>query len=378
MDSDETTTATMMRSSTLSHRTGGGAAAAAAAAAAVQSHKNNHHDVENSSPSTTPIKNGHHSKTSNTLLPTASPMSGGDHGNGKLRPRRTTLALLQRLRLVLTTSTPHHRTTAYILLSSGLMATMLLVFLSSMSAQFHRQQSSSLSLSLPMSSSLSSYSRRNSIVEYSRPSSVVTLYQLPDYAGLPVPVLPHMYKKEEDDDKSNSNSNATLSIVQKWKPDYGGIDVRVMMADDDSHAVQARQAVMFRNRDDLRNSYMSKGDGDDKVSWYYITDDAVQRNPTLQFDDDTFVQEHKGEENRKDCRLNAWEHVVHENCNTFHELDFSGLMLQDKSQAIGYVHAVSVISTHTSCNVYQLTLSYFSHRTPLNTHYFGLFCFHRM
>jgi hypothetical protein len=146
-----------------------------------------------------------------------------------------------------------------------------------------------------------------------------------------------MYKEQEDNNKGRNNnssySNTTLSTVQKWKPDYGGIDVRIMMADDDN----VPRRIMFRNGNDLRNSYTARGDGDDTVSWYYITDDAVQRNPTLQFDDDAYVHEHNEKDGGtvQECRLNAWEHVVHENCNTFHELDFAALTLQDQTLAIG-------------------------------------------
>lgn len=151
----------------------------------------------------------------------------------------------------------------------------------------------------------------------SYPSSV-TLFKLPDYAGLPLPDLhSNIYK----------GSNFT---IRKWNPNYGGIDVRMIQDDD-------LPRTIFRHGDDLRNSYMSKGDGDDTVSWYYRVDDVVERNPTLQFDDDVFAkqQENKEDEEAKSCRPNAWERIVHENCNTFHELDFQSLMLQDKSLAIG-------------------------------------------
>lgn len=149
------------------------------------------------------------------------------------------------------------------------------------------------------------------------PSSV-TLSKLDSnmiHAPLPPPPKQKKIHKNEKEEK--------VQVVH-WNPDYGGIKVRMIQDDDVPRTI-------FRHGDDLRNSYWSKGDGDDEVDFYYLVDDDAARNPYNGFDDDKV----KNLKNERSCRKTSWHYDVNLNCNNFHEFDFANQVLHGSSRHLG-------------------------------------------
>jgi hypothetical protein len=202
--------------------------------------------------------------------------------------------------------------------------------------------------------------------------SFVTLSKLDStmiHAPLPPPPKQKLVVQKGKDNKNDTTEPEEEAVMQvvSWNPDYGGINVRLMMVDDDDEKNNAsppqRQLVrpMYRNGDDLRNSYLSKGDGDDEINFYYLVDDDVARNPYNGWDDDqvfavaapkkTDSKQDSGDEEdankkkreRKQCRRTSWQETVYPNCNTFHEFDFSGLVADLHAKHLGYVVVVVVV-----------------------------------
>jgi hypothetical protein len=174
---------------------------------------------------------------------------------------------------------------------------------------------------------LDNYNNRQLPQYYHSPMMMTTMIQYPSIVTLskldsdmihappPPPPKQKRYQDEKDEEIDRFE-------VVHWNPDYGGLNVR-MIPDDDV------PRTLFRHGDDLRNSYMSKGDGDDEVNYYYLVDDDVARNPYNGYDDDKVKKENKL------CRKTSWQEEVYHNCNTFHEFGFERLVLNQKSKHIG-------------------------------------------
>jgi hypothetical protein len=217
---------------------------------------------------------------------------------------------------------------------------------------FHKPQQSSS----PMMMSMMMMSSMTMMIQEC--PSTVTLSKLDAnriHPPLPPPPKQKLVQKTGENGNKNDTDAAGVMQVVHWSPDYGGIDVRMMIMTDDDNVdndVPPRTRILFRNGNDLRNSYLSRGDGDDEVDFYYLVDDDVARNPYNGWDDDqVFItnmptkddkkdkndedEEDANKRERKQCRKTSWQETVYPNCNTFHEFDFSGLVADLQAKYLG-------------------------------------------
>lgn len=109
------------------------------------------------------------------------------------------------------------------------------------------------------------------------------------------------------------------------EPDFGDLDIGFLVSDEDKRIV-------------YREAGLDQGDPvsmHSKTYWYYAFDDDISHNPQLWWNQEVEQNDDDRVKEPRTCRRVAWFRDIHPDCNTIHETDAAGSMLDDKLTLIG-------------------------------------------